>query len=363
MEGELVPVPLGVKSENDAVGARLVETCSFPLEAQVKTSLHGLPLRLKWQLLAVVLGWRTDAAALKRAANGKAVGELVACLDLGKNGHYFHLDTPAGAAEEQTFGGEDGAWPQCVMTAYHQRSGKLRVSLVRAEDRAVTLAYCRLALKDLVAGKPTVGWVKVKAEETDARTGQRPVVGTVRVGLLMSPSQRADALFLLDVRERMVAFFQERETLVDLNPAFDTPALTAFRWRRDKGGALSLSPGQNASKVLATVCRKTMADGSVCVDVVQQPEGGEYWQCTLTGPRPGADKTTSYCVDGAWSGTVVEAAKSLAVTVFTVESAGAMVARAEWRNARDVKLSVDPTVDPLVAISLILAVHPTAFAD
>jgi hypothetical protein len=307
-------------------------------EQLVAQAHHGLPLRLKWQLLVVVLGWRCDKTA--------AAAETLSCLvELGENGHYASLATPARPAEECAFGGEEGEWPRQVMTSYHARSDKLRVALRRGDGGEV--GYCRMQLRDLSPGKPLVGWVKVKSEGRDAK-GHRTAVGSVRVGLLLSASQKAEVLFLIDTRQHEVLYYQEVETLVDLNPVFAQHSMVPFRWKSER----DLAFVSNAQQlVVASLQLTRLADEGVVGIVLPQEE--PYWQCSLTRTTAGV-----FSVEGCWQGRVREYAKSRAIVELTIEAAdGAVVARGEWRNARDLKLSVDvPSQDPIVPIALLIGV-------
>ncbi len=333
-------VPL---EKDDPIGAALLANPGFSLAAQdLKSQSHrGLPLRLKWYLLVAVLGWKCDA--------GTAAGKQVVCeVELGEDGHYWRLETPAGMAEQRAFGGEEGEWPRQVMTSYHQRSDKLRVSLKLAEDRTVEVGYCRITLKDLVPGKPRTGSVKIKCATKEGRKA----IGAVKIGMLLSAAHKAEVLFLLDSQEKEVLFYQESETLVDLNPVFVQPSMTPFRWKAERG-VLYVSNAQQ--RVLATLESKRRADTSV-VDIVLL-EVDPYWQCTVTHHEDG------YRADGCWQGSIAERAKGRAVIVFEVTRPdGTIVARAQWRNARDLKLSVDaPDEDPAVVICVMLAVLQIKF--
>ena len=328
------PVPLEME---DPIAAALLANPGFAAGAELGGQAHhGLPLRLKWQVLAVVLGWRCDAAA--------AGGAPVCCvLELGEGGHYHSLTTPAHAAEEWAFGGEEGEWPRQVMTSYHARSDRLRVSLRRADESQAEVGHCRLLLKEAAPGRPLVGWVRLKA----GPKGRRTAVGSVRVALLLSPPQKAEVLFLIDTRQREVLFYQDAETLADLNPVFAQHSMVPFRWKSERDLAF-LSNSQQA--VLASL-QLTRVGGEGVVSVVL-PQVEPYWQCTLTAAADG------FAAEGCWQGRVRERVRSRVLVELALEAAdGLVVARAEWRNARDLKLAVDaPDLDPVVPIALLVAV-------
>lgn len=71
--------------------------------------------------------------------------------------------------------------------------------------------------------------------------GGRETVGALDVGLLVSDSLKAQTLFLLDLQERSVAFYQGVETLEDLNPVFTAPSLTPFSWTTGESAVRGLS--------------------------------------------------------------------------------------------------------------------------
>ncbi len=336
--------PPSAPSDNDPVAAAMLANPGFASQEQHPLVAHGLPLRLKWQVLVVVLGWRCD----KAAAGGS---ETVSCLvELGDGGHYFALATPARATEECAFGGEEGEWPRCVMTSYHARSDRARVSLRSGEAADREVGYCRMQLRDLAPGKPCVGWVKVKAAARDGK-GQRAAVGSVRVGLLLSAPQKAEVLFLIDTRQREVLHYQEAETLVDLNPVFAQHSMVPFRWKSER----DLAFVSNAQQAVVASLQLTRLGEEAVVSVVL-PQVEPYWQCSLTRAAGG------YAVEGCWQGWVREHARSRAVLELTIEAAdGTVTGRAEWRNARDLKLSVDlPSQDPVVPIALLIAVSMVA---
>ncbi len=163
--------------------------------------------------------------------------------------------------------------------------------------------------------------------------------------MLISPSLKAEVLFLMDMQEREVLFYQESETLTDLNPVFAQPSMTPFIWVEEKG--LLVISSKSSKSVLATVQRK--------LDVVNivQPSKDPYWQCSVTSALD-----NSFRVDGCWAGVIVETTKLRGGIVnFEIRNSAVVVARSEWRNSRDVKLSVDdPSEDPIVHIALILAI-------
>jgi hypothetical protein len=352
MEGPqevLVRVPL-VKND-PVVDMMLRESCFVEQDLQ-KLAFHGLPLRLKWDVLVVVLGWKTDGSIVSTPS-------LVAVAELGEDGHYFKLETPTGSAAGHSFGGEAGQLPKLVMTSYNQRKDKLRLALRSGSNE---VGFSNFALRDLVKGKPRVGWVKIKNESRDEkvrlsvgffcifcsrrRKGRRNVVvGSVHLGMLISPSLKAEVLFLIDIQEREVLFYQETETLVDLNPVFVQPSMTPFRWT-DADGLLLLT-SSSKDVILATIQHKNGV-----VDIVQ-PQLEPYWQCSVT------PSLAEFRVDGCFSGTISEQIKPRGISLFEMFKCGKdkCVARAECRNARDLKLSVDdPSEDPLAIISIILAI-------
>ncbi len=55
-------------------------------------------------------------------------------------------------------------------------------------------------------------------------------VGSVHVGLLLSPPLQAQTLLLMDLQTRDVLFYQGVETMEDLNPVFLAPSMKPFRW-------------------------------------------------------------------------------------------------------------------------------------
>jgi hypothetical protein len=332
-EGQMVRVPL---SKNDPIAEMMLRDATWAEQDLKRQQHHGLPMRLKWELHVVVLGWKTDESKVS------SLPSLTAVVELGENGHYFKLETPQGPAASHAFGGEMGELPKSVMTAYHQRKDKLRLSL---RNGLVEIGYSNFGLKDLEKGKPRVGWIKIKNDSRDEKGRRNVVVGSINIGMLISPSLKAEVLFLMDMQEREVLFYQDSETLVDLNPVFAKSSMTPFSWT-DERGLLVIS--SNNKVVLATVQRK----GDV-VNVVQ-PAKDPYWQCSVTRALE-----NTFRVDGCWAGNISEQVKPRGGIVFfdVKNERGQVVARAEWRNSRDLKLSVDdPSEDPIVHIGVFLAI-------
>lgn len=299
----------------------------LPFSVRPRTSYHGLPMRLCWELWAVVYSWKCDMA-----------DSVEATIELGEDGHHHSLNC-------KTLGQPEFK----LMEAYHPRSDKLRVSLTSAADGKL-VGYCYFRLKDLTPLKPCVGWVKVKGEERDAKSGKRQVVGSVQFGLRLSEPQKAPVLFLLDMRERESLFFQEVLTLQDLNPVFSTPSMTPFKWQPE--AATGLWQVSNSQKVV--VASLQMRPAKSLVDIVRLDQE-EYWQCSIT-----HDDMLGFRVDGSWTGVVKQRdiRDLYRRTEFTVTSGDGICARAEWRNARDVKLSVDDAnVDPLTMILVLISVY------
>lgn len=344
---QMVRVPM---SKDDPIAEMLMRDGGWVDQELKKLAFHGLPMRLKWEVLVVVLGWKLADGSKIAAPTLKAV------LELGEDGHYFSLVTDAGPAASHSFGGESGSLPRLVMTSYHQRRDKLRLSL-RNGDAVV--GYSNFAIKDLSKGKPRVGWIKLKDESRDEKVERKRVVlrflfilekkgrrnhviGSIHLGMLISPPLKAEALFLLDMQEREVLFYQETETLTDLNPVFVQPSMTPFRWT-DERGLYTISTG--GGTLLATVQRK--------LDVVNivQPNVEPYWQCSVT-----AALENSFCVDGCWTGSISEQRKARGIVLYECRSGETLASHAEWRNARDLKLSVGAPEDPLIQIALMIAI-------
>jgi hypothetical protein len=163
---------------------------------------------------------------------------------------------------------------------------------------------------------------------------------------------KAAVLFLVDMREQEVLFYQNVNTIVDLNPVFAEPSMTPFVWKREAGSdRCSVRNGQK--KEVGILERRTVQDTNV-VDIVK-PLEETYWQCSVTREF---DQGEQIRVDGSWSGVVEEKRISKQVTTYSFKVGGEIVASGECRNARDVKLSVDaPTEDPLDCVLVLLALR------
>lgn len=320
----------------DDKNAIIEQMSKLPFKPCVKSSFYGLPVRLKWQLWVQILGWKVGEGSEMSTAS------LIGVAQLGHDGHFFELRTGTGTGVSHAFGGEEASLPRGLFESYQQRSDKIKLELVRSVDN-VAVAYCRFALKELVPEKPIVGWLKLKDPEDKKRN-----VGTMHVGFVLSQSGKAETLFLLDFRDCEVLFYQEVPTLEDLNPAYDTPSMTPFRWVAQKGlWALH----NNAKELLCSMqLRQTQDTSVVSIVRIDQPE---YWQSTMTHDREQPDR---YVVDGSWDGVVTLNQVNRQVSKLDVTRRGVRVGHAEWRNARDMKCSVDAfDEDPVTILSVILS--------
>ena len=345
----LVPVPGAQASDPGLKGAgadaplkEALSSLASHFSPADKPSFHSLPVPLCWQLWTEVYGWRGFGAA------------SFAKLEVGVNGHYHSLVTESCRPESPGSARVHLPKPaRQLMTVYHLRREKLRIAVLEGDAAdpgaaAKEVGYCNFRLKDLEAGKPRVGWVQVKNDVRDA-AGKRTPVGTLHLGLLLSPTHKASCLFLLDMRDHEALFFLETETLRDLNPAFDQPSMTPFRWEKSEKGTESWNLSNNHGKHIASV---TANLGTQVVDIVRLDQD-EYWQCSVTN-----DVERKFRVDGSWSGRVHQTQERTVICFYLVKASNEAVAHAEWRNARDLKLSVDdPMEDPLNAILIFIAIH------
>ena len=317
-----------------------LEAAEFPREGN-KTAFHGLPVRLQWQLWIEVGGWK-----LKEREDQ---GEYLVRVELGEDGHYYKLETEAGGRKKGLT-----PPPRQLFDAYQPRKERLRVSIVRLQKKngkteQIDAGYCLVALKDLQANKPKLGWVTVKTVTRDEK-GRRTPIGSVQVNMKLSSSMKAAVLCLVDMREKEVLFYQNVNTLADLNPVFVEPSMTPFFWKMESSGSIQRCRVRNSQKRELAVLERKVVQGTVLVEIVK-PLEEEYWQCSLTEDC----NELCYRVDGSWNGMISETLVSKQVTTFELKVKGDIVARAECRNPRDIKLSVDaPSQDPLDSILLMI---------
>ena len=313
-----------------------MKALSFP--SPEKLSFHGLPMRVKWLLWVQLMEWHIQEKEMERLRGY----QVYAKVEVGEDGHYFCLKSDAGLVPKQKVD------CKLLMDVYHQRSSNLRLSLCKSSDDSC-IAYALVALKDLVADKPKVGWVKVKDPVRDDK-GKRRGIGTVHIGMKISPSVKAETLFLIDTKQQEVMFFQGVETLEDLNPVFLQPSMTPFHWTL-KNGLVSFYNSQK--KELCTLEKKVVDDTRV-VSIVRA-DVAEYWQCSVTYIEEA--KNTECMVEGSWRGSVKEFEKSVSCSFVEIKTSDSKkAAHGEARNTRDIKLSVDKyDEDPLIMIALVVA--------
>lgn len=335
-------VALGEEKADDGNGA--MRGLDFSSGGTERKAFHGLPMRLQWQLYVKLLGWRSVADE----TGTQLPPEARARAALGADAHFFLLESSVGPRTSARLEPP----PLMLMTSYQPRKDKLRISLV-ASTADAEIGYCFFALKDLTPLKARVGWVKIKSDIRDEK-GRRTPVGKVEVGLLLSEPQKAPTLFLIDFRDRHVLFYQEAPTLEDLNPVFDQHSMTPFSWAQDsQSGLFNIINPQRHVVASLDFKKKDLS----LVDIVRVDQE-EYWQCSVTEDFETAEFDRAFRVDGSWTGRILWRPRNRFVSVFSIVSASSSdtVARAEWRNARDLKLSVDAsTEDPLTAIALLIA--------
>jgi hypothetical protein len=108
----------------------------------------------------------------------------------------------------------------------------------------------------------------------------------VHIGLLLSPSLKAQTLLMLDLQGRSVLFFQNSETIEDLNPVFQEPSMTPFCWTESRTGNQHTIAVYRKNKKLCSMITIRLAPNSNTRVATIVREGDDvpdgFWQCDLT---------------------------------------------------------------------------------